>query len=124
MLYETLAQPLIFLIMSAGGLAAGFLFDVKNVALAILFQKKKNKLFSRIFSHILMFFACFFALFLYLNLRTNYGEFRNFGLLAFLLSFCLERFFIENFVAIPVAKCYNKIKAKHGRKANRKKQHI
>lgn len=124
MLYETLAQPSIFLIMCAGGFAAGFLFDIKNIALFAFFQK--NSIFSRIFAHFLMFFACFvaFCVFFILNLRTNFGQIRGFGVLAFLLAFGLERFFMKNFVAIPAAKCYNKLKAKYGRKAHRKKQHI
>ena len=115
MLYETLSQPHIFLFMFLGGFCSGFLFDLK----LILLLKIKKK---RVLSEILTFFATFLTLFLcfLLNLRFNYGEFRLFSLLAFAISFSIERFISQNFVANLTVKCYNKLKEKSIEREKRK----
>ena len=107
MLYEALSQPLVFLWLTAGGFVCGFLFDLKNIFLAFF---RKNKILSQIF----LFFAVFlsFSICFFLNLKTNYGEFRLFSIFAFALAFAIERFFAQNFLAKPIAKCYNKLKGK------------
>ena len=107
MLHETLSQPAIFFYLILGGFASGFFFDLKNILLS--FFKKKQ-----ILSHILMFFCVFLTLFClyFLNLRFNYGQFRIFSIVGFLLSFSIQRFLILNFVANPVTVWYNKIKEK------------
>lgn len=107
MLHETLSQPAIFFYLVLGGFASGFLFDFKNIFLSF-FKKKK------ILNQLLMFFCVFFTLFClyFLNLKFNYGQFRIFSIVGFLLSFAIQRFLILNFVANPLIKCYNKIKEK------------
>ena len=107
MLYEALSQPMIFLWLALGGFASGFLFDLKAIFLSFF---KKNGVFSQI----LLFFSVFLTLFLcfFINLKTNYGEFRLFPIFSFALAFGIERFFAQNFLAKPIAKCYNKIKGK------------
>lgn len=116
MLYEALAQPTIFFFMVVGGIVAGLLFDIKNIFLELC---KKNKILSQI----LMFFAVFSMFFIWftVNLRFNYGQFRIFSILSFALAFILERFFVENFVANPIVKCYNKFKVKRDEKRKTKK---
>lgn len=115
MLFESLSQPMIFLWLTVGGLVGGFVFDLKNIFLSFF---HKNKILSQI----LLFFAVFAALFLcfFLNLKTNYGEFRVFPIFAFALSFAIERFFAQNFLAKPLAKCYNKLKEKTNERRARK----
>ncbi len=115
MLYEVLSQPIVLLCMISAGMVGGILFDIKNI---LDWYFKKNK----VLSHIFAFFATFGALFLcfYVNLICNYGEFRFFSIATFVLSLALERFIMTNFLAIPISKCYNKMKVWHGRKGKEK----
>lgn len=114
MLYETLSQPTIFLCLSLTGFCAGFLFDFKNI-FCLYFKHKK------IISQILLFFATFFTFFafFYANLKINYGQFRFFAIIGFMLSFLIQRFISKNFLAKTLITCYNKLKAK--RDGKRKK---
>ena len=107
MLYETLSQPKIFAIIVLTGFLSGFLFDFKQILLSIF---KKNK----ILNHFLSFWALFFVFFAFFltNLKTNYGEIRFFLIFSFYLSFSIQRFISQNFLAKPIAKCYNKYKEK------------
>ncbi len=107
MLYQVLSQPTVFVCMACAGFLSGILFDIKNITLSF-FKKKK------ILNQILLFFATFLTLFtcFYLNLKSNYGEIRFFSIFAFLLSFWIERFFSQNFLAKPISKCYNILKGK------------
>ena len=116
MLYESLSQPAIFLYMVLAGVLAGFLFDLKDLACIKL---KKNKFFSHFFA----FFATFFTLFLcfFFNLKFNYGQFRFFSIASFALAFATERFFVKNFLANPISKCYNRLKKNYGRKRAKEK---
>ena len=116
MLYEALSQPTIFLWMTFAGFCSGFLFDLKTI---IWLYFKKNK----ILEHFLTFFCTFFMLFLcfFFNLKFNYGQFRFFSLMSFALAFCIERYFVKNFLANPLLKCYNKLRARNGRKRAKKK---
>ena len=96
MLYEVSTQPKVFAILAIVGFLCGFLFDVKDV----LFFKS-NKIISQI--------ALFFVTFI-LNLTLNFGQFRLFAVVAFFLSFFIQRAIIKNFVANKILKCYNKHK--------------
>lgn len=114
MLYETLSQPFILLILSAIGVFSGIIFDFKNI---LLYFFKKNKIIAQIllfFSILLAFFIFYFT-----NLRINFGEIRFFSIYIFCLAFAIERFFVNNFLANKVLKCYNNFKEK--RNARRKK---
>ncbi len=106
MLYQTLSQPVILLWLILGGIFCGILWDVKTI-FCILFNNKIAK-------HFFEFFACFCAILLLftLNLKLNFGELRIYFLLIFVISFILERFISKNFLAKPIAKCYNKMKEK------------
>jgi len=114
MLYESLAQPTIFLILSAVGFFSGIIFDLKNI-FSFLLKKKK------ILNQILLFFAVLIVFFMFylVNLKVNYGEYRFFSIIAFMLAFSIERFFVLNFVANKALGCYNKFKEKSN--ARRKK---
>jgi len=105
MLYETLSQPQIFLLICLGGFLCGFLYDFK----AILSLKiKKSVALRNVFS----FICAFLLLFLYflLNLKINFGQFRIFVFCGFFLSFFIQRFLSNNFLAKPIIKWYNNLK--------------
>lgn len=103
MLYEVSTQPKVFAILAIVGFLCGFLFDVKDV----LFFKS-----NKIISQIALFFVTFAILFVFfiLNLTLNFGQFRLFAVVAFFLSFFIQRAIIKNFVANKILKCYNKHK--------------
>ncbi len=107
MLYQSLSQPFISLILSCVGLFCGIIFDLKNIILNLF---KKNKIIKQIllFISILIIFLIFY----FINLKINYGEFRFFTILIFSLAFALERFFAQNFLANKISRCYNRAKEK------------
>ena len=112
MLYESSSQPIIFLYLLIFGFFSGFLIDLKNI-FSLIFKGNK------IFSQILLFFAVFFILFIFfiINLKINYGQIRFYTIFIFSLSFSIQRFLMNNFLAKPLIKCYNVFKGKRdGRK--------
>lgn len=102
MLYETLNQPSILLIFLITGLLSGLVFDVGNFVKFLCSNKKVPKV-------ILDFIETFFILciFFKVNLQFNYGVFRFFPIIIFLLSFTIERFTIGKLVAKFYLSCYN-----------------
>ena len=114
MLYQTLAQPMLFLCFFASGIFCGILLNFKNVLLKLF---KKNNFFYH-FIDFLAFLIIFFIYF-FINLKINYGEFRFFSLLTFLLSLLLENFVIRSFVAKLLHTWYNKMK---GEKVGKRKK--
>lgn len=114
MLYESLSQGTIFILMSIGGFSCGFIIDLCNF-ISSLFKNKK------ILKQIFLFFSifCIFFISYILNLKINYGQLRNFSLLSFILAFSIQRFLSLNFLAKIFNRCYNKQKEKFD--AKRKK---
>lgn len=104
-LYETLNQPLIFLIIFCVGFVSGLIFDASKY-LTFLFNK--NKVFEKIFDAIsvalcsAVFFACL--------LELNYGEFRFYILLGYVLGVLIERITLGLIVAKICSLCYNAFK--------------
>lgn len=86
MLYPTLNQPVVILVMFAAGIVGGLAFDACRI-LSILAKADKTA------KHILEFLATLicFILFFVGNLFFNYGQIRVYTILIFLLSFALER---------------------------------
>src|SRR5574344_1274038 len=93
LLYETLSQPLIFLIIFCIGLGSGIIFDLKSY---MNFLCEKNKIMSIILDIISAILVC--GILFLSNLIFNYGEFRFYILLAFTLGFLIERFTLGIFV--------------------------
>ena len=86
MLYPTLNQPLVILMTTLAGLFCGVFFDLARILNLLLGKNKYTK-------HIIEFFATIVAcgvLFL-TNLKFNYGQFRFYVVLIFLITFALER---------------------------------
>ena len=101
-LYETLNQPLIFLIIFCAGFVSGLVFDASKY-LTFLFNN--NKIFQKIFDVVAVAF-CGFVFFVCL-LYLNFGEFRFYILLGFVLGILIERFSLGLIVAKICAVCYN-----------------
>ena len=98
-LYETLSQGTILLMLVASGFCCGFLFDIVQ----IFFQKQK------IFSNILVFFAsllCYAILFL-IVLCFSYGQMRIWHVLVFVASTMLQRASCGHLLAKLTSVCYN-----------------
>lgn len=120
MLYPTLNQPLVLIVMLAVGFACGVVFDLGRVLSAILGGQKFSRHFfdflSVIFSSILLMIA---------NLEVNYGQFRLYIIFLVLLSLIFERVLSKILWTKLLSKCYTNIenikrkfsvRAKHGRK--------
>ena len=102
-LYESLNQPLNFLFIFLIGIGSGLIFDVSSY---FTFLCNKNRIMQKIFDFIsvilcgiVFFFAC---------LTLNFGEFRFYLLLGYLLGILLERFTLGIFIAKIASCCYNK----------------
>lgn len=101
-LYETLNQPLIFLIIFCAGFVSGLVFDASKY-LTFLFNN--NKIFQKIFDVVAV-ALCGFVFFVCL-LYLNFGEFRFYILLGFVLGILIERFSLGLIVAKICHVCYN-----------------
>lgn len=86
MLYQTLNQPIICIVIFLAGFMSGFIFDLFN-----LFKLSLNKIKGvSIFFDFLSVFLSFFVYFI-VNLYINFGQFRFYVVLLFLLGLCLQR---------------------------------
>ncbi len=103
MLYETLGQPVIFLILIISGFLSGFIFDFLN----ILKKHIKINFFINFFAFLGVFLTIF--IFYLINLKFNYGQFRFYTIFCFFLSLTIERFISCNILALTPDLCYNKI---------------
>lgn len=115
MLYPTLNQPLVFLIIFLVGFVGGFVFDVAR----ILTTLSGGDNWSR---HIFDFIAtavCFVGLF-FANLYINLGQFRLYVLGVFLTSFTLERFFSQILWTKLLSKWYTSITKRKEVKSEKK----
>lgn len=105
LLYETLSQPLTFLVILCIGLASGLLFDLRNY---VNFLFAKNKTVSIILDIVTSLIIC--GILFISNLYFNYGEFRFYIILAFLLELLIQLLTLEIIVAKICTWCYNKIR--------------
>ena len=111
LLYPTLNQPLILLAIFACGIISGFIFDLFRVLTTLSGNDKFSKHFfdflATIFSILILFF---------LNLWFNYGQFRLYVVVFFLLSFTLQRFISKILWTKLFSKWYSRItkRAKDG----------
>lgn len=87
MLYPTLNQPLVLLIIFIVGLLSGLIFDIARLLTTASGGDKWSK---NIFEFLAVIFS--FAILFFANLTFNLGQFRLYVLAIFLVSFALERF--------------------------------
>ncbi len=104
-LFETLSQPYILVWLIFSGFCSGFLFDVTNT---ITFLCNNNKVVKNVFEALAT-ISCFFILF-FVNLHTNYGQFRIYVLIVFLLFLFLQRLTLGKLIAKTNTLCYNTFK--------------
>ncbi len=105
LLYETLSQPIIALIIFLIGFGSGFIADISNY---LYFLFNNNKYF-RIIIDIITSIICFVIFFISI-INLNYGEFRLYLLMLFIIGFLLQRFTIGKIIAKISNWCYNKFK--------------
>lgn len=103
LLYETLSQPLIFIIVFAVGFLSGFLFDLENY---LVFLCNKNKIVKIVLDFTLTLLCCF--IFFLTILNQNYGELRFYEILAFAGGIFLERKSLGFVIAKFFTWCYTK----------------
>lgn len=102
MLYPSLNQPIVFIVLFCGGILAGTIF-----LLCILCVKNLKK--YKFLAQICYFFSiliCFF-IFTAFNLLANYGQFRLFTILSFLLGMAIFDFFTKFLWTKSKEKWYN-----------------
>lgn len=86
MLYPTLNQPIVMLVMFFVGFASGFLFDFAFLLKKSLKDLKATNIFFD-------FLACIFSfiMFFVTNLYINYGQFRIYVVVIFIIACLLQR---------------------------------
>jgi hypothetical protein len=102
MLYPTLNQPLIFLLTILVGLASGVIFDICKILCLLSGGDKYSR---HIFDFLAV--AVSFALLFICNLKFNLGQFRLYVVVAFLISFSVQRIFSKFLWTKVKEKCYN-----------------
>lgn len=94
LLYETLSQPLIFLIILAIGFGCGFLLDARNL---VYFLCNKNKVVGILLDVLIG--LGLGAVLLLSVLAFNYGELRLYLILSFLFGIFLQRISVGRMIA-------------------------
>ncbi|MBO5394865.1 MAG: spore cortex biosynthesis protein YabQ [Clostridia bacterium] len=104
MLYPTLNQPLIIVMMLLAGFACGIVFDVCRILTLLSGNDKVSK---HIFDFIATLISC--AVLYLNNLHFNYGRFRLYVIALFLISFALERKLVQKLWTKLLQKWYSSI---------------
>ena len=115
MLYPTLSQPLVFLVVLCAGIVGGLIFDIFRLLAFLSGNDKYSKTFFDFFATILSVFLCF-----YINLQINYGQFRIFVVLTFVFGILAEQLLSKILFTKYKKKWYNKLKER--KNARRKKE--
>ena len=86
MLYPTLNQPIVMLVIFFAGFTSGFLFDF-----ALLLKKGLNNI--KLVNVFFDFLACIFSFVIYFvtNLYINYGQFRIYVVILFIIACLFQR---------------------------------
>lgn len=109
MLYPTLNQPLMFLLLVVVGFIGGVIFDIFNIITTMLGNDKYSHHFFN-FLAVLVSFALLFIV----NLKFNYGQFRLYVIAIFLAGFFLERVISKFLWTKLIKKCYSIFSRKKG----------
>ena len=106
MLYPTLNQPIVMLVMFFVGFASGFLFDFAFLLKKSLKDLKATNIFFD-------FLACIFSfvIFFVTNLYINYGQFRIYVVVVFIFACLLQRVLSKQLI-----QSFKKMVAKQKRK--------
>ena len=109
MLYPTLNQPLVFLIIFLVGLGCGLVFDVARILTTLSGGDNFSRHLFDFVATILSFGTLFIA-----NLKVNLGQFRLYVIAVFLISFSLQRFVSKILWTKLLLKCYTRITKRKG----------
>lgn len=104
MLYPTLNQPLVIVVMLGVGFLSGVLLDVGKILAWITGEQKLARHFFDFLAVILS-----AGLVIFCNLRVNYGQFRIYVLLVFFVAFLIERFLSKILWTKLLERCYTNI---------------
>ena len=115
MLYPTLSQPIVFLVILCAGIIGGIIFDIFKILTFLSGNDKYSKIF---FDFLATIFS--FGILFVINLQINYGQFRIFIIITFLFALILERFLSKILWTKCIKKWYNSFKEK--KNARRKKK--
>lgn len=102
MLYETLAHPYLLLVFLLTGFVGGLVFDIGNFIKFLFANKKLPSILIDFVQTSISLFLLFFV-----NLNYNYGLFRVFPIIIFLIAFAIERFTLGKIIAKFYHVCYN-----------------
>lgn len=102
MLYETLNQPIICLLLILIGFLSGFVYDISNY---IVFLCKNNSVVKIIFDFLAT--ICIFSIFYVSILNLDYGRLRLYHFLIFFIFLILERISLGKLIAKLIDICYN-----------------
>lgn len=114
MLYPTLNQPLVLLILFVVGFASGLIFDVAKILTTLSGGDKWSRHIFDFVATVLVFIVLYFT-----NLNINLGQFRLYVPIVFLLSFALERFFSKILWTKLLSKWYTNITRQKGEKSEK-----
>lgn len=115
MLYPTLNQPIIFIVIIFAGIFSGIIFDFFRILTTLSGGDRYSK---HIFDFLAVFFS-FIVLFL-CNLKFNLGQFRIYVLCVYLISFAFQRFF-SKYVWTKLATSWYNVFAKGRKKSEKRK---
>ena len=107
MLYPTVNQPIVIIAMFFTGLACGLIFEIFRFLTFLSGNDKISKIF---FDFLAVIFS--FALFFIVNLAVNYGQFRVYVILIFLIGFAVEEIILKILWKKLKKKCYTRIVTK------------
>ena len=119
MLYPTLSQPLILLVVFCTGIIGGLVFDVFKILTTLSGNDKVSK-------HFFDFLATIFsvALLFGVNLSLNYGQFRLYVIAVFLISFLIERLLSKFLWTKVFSKWYTNITRRRPKRGQKKQKPI
>ena len=101
-LFETLNQPYVLLWLMVGGYLSGLFFDLNYL---ITFLCNNNKIVKNILDTLST--VASFVMLYFINLSTNYGQFRVYVIAMFVFSLLLERITLGKIIAKTKNACYN-----------------
>ena len=107
MLYPTVNQPIVIIAMFFTGLACGLIFEIFRF---LTFLSGNDKISKNFFDFLAVIFS--FALFFIVNLAVNYGQFRVYVILIFLIGFAVEEIILKILWTKLIEKCYTRIVTK------------
>lgn len=112
MLYSSLTQPQIFIVMLCIGVICGLILSMSKY-----FGKKlgKHNIIKQI--NYLIYIVASFLLFIATNLLSNYGQFRFYVFFSTIIGILIEQIFFEKIWTLLYKKCYN---LRDGRKKHKK----